>query len=92
MIKSSAGLKAKVRNIAGGKDNVSKAYIRIFFMERFMERVSCSEYKDHFILKGGMLVASILGINVRAMVERLAQKLLEAEILCGTEIVEALKD
>lgn len=69
MIKSSTGLKAKVRNIAGGNDNVSKAYIRIFFMERFMERVSNSEYKDHFILKGGMLVASLLGINVRATMD-----------------------
>lgn len=69
MIKSSTGLKAKVRNIAGGNDSVSKAYIRIFFMERFMERVSCSEYKDHFILKGGMLVASLLGISVRATMD-----------------------
>lgn len=49
MIKSSTGLKAKVRNIAGGNDNVSKAYIRIFFMERFIERVSYSEYKDNSV-------------------------------------------
>lgn len=69
MIKSSTGLKARVRNITGGNDNVSKTYIRIFFMERFMERVSYSEYKDRFILKGGMLVASLLGINVRSTMD-----------------------
>lgn len=44
MIKSATGLKANVRNLSNGDDRVAKAYIRIFFMERFMERVSLSEY------------------------------------------------
>lgn len=69
MIKSSTGLKAKVRNLSGGEDKVAKAYIRIFFMERFMERVSLSRYKDQFILKGGMLVSSLLGINLRTTMD-----------------------
>ena len=38
-------------------------------MERFLERVSMSEYRDQFILKGGMLVSSLLGINVRATMD-----------------------
>lgn len=69
MIKSATGLKANVRNLSDGDDRVAKAYIRIFFMERFMERVSLSEYNSHFILKGGMLVASLLGVNVRATMD-----------------------
>lgn len=69
MIKSATGLKANVKNISNGDDRVAKAYIRIFFMERFMERVSLSEYNSHFILKGGMLVSSLLGINVRATMD-----------------------
>ena len=69
MIKSATGLKAKVRNISKGDDKVAKALIRIFFMERFLERVSMSEYRDQFILKGGMLVSSLLGINVRATMD-----------------------
>ena len=69
MIKSAAGLKAKVRNISKGDDKVAKALIRIFFMERFLERVSMSEYRDQFILKGGMLVSSLLGINIRATMD-----------------------
>ena len=43
--------------------------LRIFFMERFLERVSLSEYKEHFILKGGMLVSSLLGISARATMD-----------------------
>jgi len=69
MITSATGLKANVRNISHGDDRVAKAYLRIFFMERFMERVSLSDYKDNFILKGGMLVSSLLGIDVRATMD-----------------------
>ena len=69
MIKSATGLKANIRNISKGDDKVAKALIRIFFMERFLERVSMSEYRDQFILKGGMLVSSLLGINVRATMD-----------------------
>ena len=45
MIKSATQLKAKVRNVSKGNDKISKAMLRIFFMERFLERVSLSEYK-----------------------------------------------
>lgn len=55
MIKSATALKANVRNIAKGNSKMAQSYIRIFFMERFLERVSKSSYKEHFILKGGML-------------------------------------
>lgn len=69
MIRTAKQLKDKIKNISGGDDKISKAYIRVFFMERFMERVSISEYKNQFILKGGMLVSSLLGINVRATMD-----------------------
>lgn len=69
MIKSATGLKAKVRNISKGDSKVAQAMIRIFFMERFLERVSLSEYKNQFILKGGMLVSSLIGINLRSTMD-----------------------
>lgn len=34
-----------------------------------MERVSLSKYKDNFVLKGGMLVASLLGIDTRSTMD-----------------------
>ncbi len=69
MIKSPNQLKAKVRNISGSNNDIAKAYIRIFFMERFLERVAYSDYKDQFILKGGMLAASLLGIDMRSTMD-----------------------
>lgn len=69
MIKSSNQLKAKIRNVAKGDDKAAKALIRIFFMERFLERVSVSDYRDHFILKGGMLVSSLISVNMRTTMD-----------------------
>lgn len=69
MIHTSKQLKDKVRNISKGDNNIAKVLIRNFIMERFLERVSVSDYRNHFILKGGMLVASIIGIDMRATMD-----------------------
>ena len=69
MIKSAIGLKAKIRNISKGDSKTAQAMIRIFFMERFLERVSLSKYNDQFVLKGGMLVSSIICINLRSTMD-----------------------
>ena len=69
MIKSATGLKAKVRNISKGDSKTAQAMTRIFFMERFLERISLSKYKDQFVLKGGMLVSSLIGINLRTTMD-----------------------
>lgn len=38
-------------------------------MERFLERVSLSEYRDKFILKGGMFVAAMVGLDALATMD-----------------------
>ena len=52
MIHTAKQLKDKVKNLATGKSDVAQMLIRIFIMERFLERVSLSKYKNNFILKG----------------------------------------
>ena len=69
MIRTSKQLKDKVKNISNGSSSVAQAMIRIFVMERFLERVSISEYRNSFILKGGMLVASLVGIDLRSTMD-----------------------
>ena len=69
MISSSRQLKDKVRNISDGNSNKASTLIRNFMMERFLERVSISSYRDNFILKGGMLGASIVGVDMRATMD-----------------------
>jgi predicted nucleotidyltransferase component of viral defense system len=69
MIHTAKQLKDKVRNISHSNSEVAQALIRHFYMERFLERVSKSKYRDNFILKGGMLVASIIGANLRSTMD-----------------------
>lgn len=69
MIHTSKQLKDKVRNISHGDNQTAQMLIRNFFMERFLERVSISPYRNNIILKGGMLVASLVGIETRATMD-----------------------
>ena len=36
-----------------------------FMFERILERISISDYQDNFILKGGLLLMSMFGVNNR---------------------------
>lgn len=38
-------------------------------LERLLERISVSKYKDNFILKGGMLISAMLGIDIRTTMD-----------------------
>ncbi len=38
-------------------------------MERFLERVSVSRYKDNFVIKGGMLVTAMVGVALRSTMD-----------------------
>lgn len=69
MIHTSRQLKDLVRNKSNGDSKKAQVYIRIYCMERFLERLTLSEYRDNFILKGGMLVSSMIGIDRRATMD-----------------------
>lgn len=69
MIKTSRQLKDKIKNLSGGNSRKSQTLIRNYIMERFLERISVSDYKENFILKGGMLVASLTGLDMRATMD-----------------------
>jgi len=62
-------LKAKIRNLAREKDISAQVVFQNFMFERFLERLSKSEYKDKFILKGGILIAALIGIENRATMD-----------------------
>lgn len=69
MIRTSRQLKDKVRNMARGDSAKAQLLIRNYGMERFLERVSLSEHRDNFILKGGMLVSAMVGLENRATMD-----------------------
>ena len=69
MSSKAMSLKAKIRNLAKQKDMSAQVVLQNYMFERFLERLSKSEYKDKFILKGGMLIAAIVGIDNRATMD-----------------------
>lgn len=69
MIHTSRQLKALVRNRSVGNSAKAQTIIRNYIMERLLERISLSKYKDRFILKGGMLISALVGLENRATMD-----------------------
>lgn len=62
-------LKAKIRNIAKQKNIPAQVILQNYMFERLLVRLSASGYKEKFVLKGGMLVAAIVGLDNRATMD-----------------------
>ena len=62
-------LKGQVRNFAVKRNLQSQEVLQMFFFERVLERLSKSQYKDNFILKGGLLISSMLGVAERTTMD-----------------------
>ena len=69
MITGSKQLKAKIQQLTQGDSLKSQIYLRNYFMERFLERISESPYQNRFILKGGILFASLVGLDFRSTMD-----------------------
>ena len=69
MIHTSRQLKDLVRNLAGSTGIEAHVLIRRYMMERLLERISCSPYRESFVLKGGLLVSALVGLDIRATMD-----------------------
>lgn len=82
-------LKALIKNAARSNSADAQLLLRHYMMERFLERLAVSAYKDNFIIKGGMLVTAMVGLRSRATMDLdvtlKGESLREANLL---EIVE----
>ena len=65
MIKNKDSLKAKASNLSKQTNIPNKYIIQNFMFEALLKRISNSVYKDKFIIKGGLLLSSIFGVNLR---------------------------
>ena len=65
----SAQVKGKIKNLAKSNKADARILMRIYMMERFLERVANSKYKEDFIIKGGILVTSLVGVSMRSTMD-----------------------
>ena len=68
-MKTPEQLKGTIRNIAAQKNLRAQEILQMFFFERILERLSNSAYRDNFILKGGLLISSMIGISERTTMD-----------------------
>ncbi|SKA71180.1 Predicted nucleotidyltransferase component of viral defense system [Eubacterium uniforme] len=62
-------LKGQVRAFAKERELQSQEVLQIFLFERILERLSKSKYSNNFILKGGLLISSMVGISERTTMD-----------------------
>lgn len=63
--KNRAQLKAWIKNMSSKVDVNENIILQNYMLERLLERISVSDYKYKFVLKGGMLITAIVGIDMR---------------------------
>ncbi|MBS3873682.1 MAG: nucleotidyl transferase AbiEii/AbiGii toxin family protein [Firmicutes bacterium] len=69
MIQTSRQLKALVRNLSKGDSARAQIILRHYAMERFLERIALSKHSNNLILKGGTLVAAMVGLDNRSTMD-----------------------
>lgn len=68
-MKNAMQLKAIIKNLAKEKHISAQLVMQNFMLERLLERISVSEYQQNFILKGGFLIAAMVGLDTRATMD-----------------------
>ena len=68
-MKNAMQLKAYVKNLAKEKKISAQIVLQNYMLERLLERISVSKYHDNFILKGGFLLAAMVGLDTRATMD-----------------------
>jgi len=69
MITSPQQLKDRIKNIAKSNNLVANTVLQNYIMERLLERIAVSPYHENLILKGGFLIAAIVGIDTRSTMD-----------------------
>lgn len=86
-------VKGRIKNVAKENKADARTLMRIYMMERFLERVANSQYKDNFIIKGGMLVTAMVGVALRSTMDIDTDVLKKAfEATCKKRSTENLKE
>lgn len=90
MSSKSMSLKAKINNYAKQNNIAAQVVLQNYMFERLLERLSLSDYKQQFVVKGGMLIAAIVGLDTRSTMD--LDLTLRRLTLSEQEIAEAINN
>ena len=66
---TSEQIKGRIKSVAKQNNADARTLMRIYMMERFLERLAQSEYRDNFVIKGGILVTAMIGVAHRSTMD-----------------------
>lgn len=69
MSSKAMSLKGKIKNYAKSKSIAAQVVLQNYMFERFLARLSLSEYREKFVIKGGILIATIVGLDTRSTMD-----------------------
>lgn len=69
MSSKAMSLKGRIKNYAKINNIAAQVVLQNYMFERFLERMSVSEYSEKFVVKGGMLIAAIVGLDTRSTMD-----------------------
>lgn len=103
MIKNIDSLKDKAKNCADRNNLSIQQVLQNYMFERFLDRLSQSRYNNNFVIKGGLLLSSIMGINMRTtmdididitginfekdVIEKIIEEIIEIDVNDGVTIL-----
>ena len=90
MSSKAMSLKAKIKNYAKSSNIAAQVVLQNYMFERFLARMSESEYSEKFVIKGGMLIAAIVGLDTRSTMD--LDTTLKNLPLTEEKVMEAVKN
>ena len=66
---TSEKLKGKIKSFSEKNNLKAQEVLQMYFFERFLTRLEKSRYRVNFIIKGGFLISSIIGIQNRTTMD-----------------------
>ena len=88
MSSKAMSLKGKIKNYAKSNNIAAQVVLQNYMFERFLERLSKSEYQEKFVVKGGILIAALVGLDTRSTMD--LDTTLRNLPLTKEQIIEAL--
>lgn len=86
-------IKGRIKSVAKQNNADARTLMRIYMMERFLERLAQSEYRDNFIIKGGILVTAMIGVAHRSTMDiDTSMKNLNLSAEDALQVVNQVKD
>lgn len=69
MSSKAMSLKGKIKNYAKSNNIAAQVVLQNYMFECFLVRLSVSNYSEKFVVKGGVLIAAIVGLDTRSTMD-----------------------